>query len=432
MKKKIQSLLILGGLTAALFAVSACGETAPPPAEEPAVVAATPSPTPEAAQAQPDASGNEGPAGLPAATASFTPGVQTVTVPGWQEEPMTVQVTFSENQILDIEILEHNESKYGSGWALRALPGVPDQILVRQSTMDIDAFTGATSTRSSVIAAVEEAITAAGANPADLTTQFITAPLPGDRFIPGYVEITVPANTMDIYGNPLAGDATRMLWNEEEDMTLRLSFGRNEFHLHTGGARGLGQGNYGHGESAYGAGEIGGGTWGGWWFRQVVNHQVNDRQTTQLDMYTGATMSASAIIWGVEQAMMQQGADPADISPRAHPRAQIMRNPGAEPDAPFFEPGIYTVTVDGFGGPMEVRVTLDRTTIRRIEVLDHNETESFWDMVWGADADHIMRNAIFEANAAEIDSVDVVAGATVSSQALIDAVKQAMAMAWID
>ena len=414
MKKKV--LMIFCGIAMALFVVSACGQGAEE--EQPT----EPDPTPAAT-----------PAAEPAAAAIFNPGVYIATVPGWQEAPMTVQVTFSESEIVDIEILEHNESKYGSGWALRALPGVPDQIFVRQSTMDIDAFTGATSTRTSVIAAVEDAIVQAGANPADLTPRIVTAPLPGDRFIPGYVEITVPANTMDIHGNPLAGDATRMLWNEEEDMTLRLSFGRNEFHLHTGGARGLGQGNYGHGESAYGAGEIGGGTWGGWWFRQVVNHQVTDRQSTQgIDMYTGATMSASAIIWGVEQAMIQQGANPAAISPRANPRTQIIRNPGAEPGTPFFEPGVYTVTVEGFGGPMEVRVTLDRTTIRRIEVLEHNETDSFWDMVWGADADHVMRDAIFEANAAYIDDVDVVTGATASSQALIDAVRQAMAMAWIN
>ena len=412
-----------------VLGLAACGQgTQDPPQAQPPAPATPAQPTPAPAP------GGDGPDGLPVATASFTPGVYTVTVPGWQEAPMTVQVTFSENQIVDIELLEHNESMYGSGWALRALPGVPDQILVRQSTLDIDAFTGATSTRESVIAAVEEAIAEAGANPADLAPQFITAPLPGDRFIPGFVEITVPANTMDIYGNPLEGeDAVRMLWNEEEDMTLRVSFGRNELHLHVGGARGVGQGAYGHGESVYEAGEIGGGTWGGWWFRQTVNHQINDRQTTQgIDMYTGATMSASAIIWGVEQAIIQQGANPADLAPRTSPRTQIPRNPEAEPDAPFFEPGIYTVTVEGFGGPMEVRVTFDRTNIRRIEVLDHNETESFWDMIWGSDADHILRNAILEANAENIGDVDTIAGATVSSQALIDAVKEAMQVAWVD
>jgi len=346
---------------------------------------------------------------------------------------MTVEVSFNENQITSIEILEHNESMYGSGWGFRALPGVPDQILVRQSTLDIDTFTGATSTRDSVIAAVEEAIAEAGASPANLQPQTITAPLPGDRFIPGYIEITVPANTMDIDGEPLTEDATRMLYSEDTNMTLRLSFGRNELHLHAGGAFGLGQGGGGHGESVAPAGEISGGTWGGWWFRQVVNHQINDRQSTQgIDIATGATMSASAIVWGVEQGMIAQGADPATIAPRTSPRTQIGRNPGAAPDEPFFVPGVYTVTVEGFGGPMEVRVTLDRTTIRRIEVLSHDETEAFWDMVWGAPADHVMRDGIFQAGAANLDDVDLVSGATVSSEALVNAVREAMTLAWVD
>lgn len=371
-------------------------------------------------------------AALPVATASFTPGVYVAVVPAWQESPMTVQVTFSENQITCIDILDHNESMYGSGWGFRALPGVPDQILVRQSTQEIDTFTGATVTRNAVIYAVEDAIIQAGASPEQLAPQFITSPLPGDRFIPGYIEVLVPANTMDIYGNPLTEGAVRMLYSETEDMNLRLSFGRNRFHLHSGGAYGLGQGAGGHGESVS-AGEVSGGTWGGWWFRQVANHQVNDRQSTHnIDIYTGATMSASAILWGVEEGMIAQGANPADITPINYPPVQVERNPSAEPNDPFFVPGIYTVTASGWGGPMQVRVTLDRTNIRRIEVLEHNETESFWEMVWGAPANHILRDAIFEAGAANLGEVDVVTGATVSSLALIDAVREAMEIAWID
>ncbi|MCL2580307.1 MAG: FMN-binding protein [Oscillospiraceae bacterium] len=372
-------------------------------------------------------------AALPVATANFTPGSYTAVVPGFQEAPMTVEVHFSENQITGIEIFEHGESVYGSGWAFRALPGVPDQILVRQSTRDIDTFTGATITRGAVISAVESAIAQAGAEPSQLEPQFISAPLPGDRFIPGFVEVTVPANTMDTYGNPLAEGAVRMLFSEDTDMNLRLSFGRNVFHLHSGGAFGLGQGDGGHGESVYEPDEVGGGALGGWWFRQVVNHQVNDRQSTHdIDIYTGATMSASGIIWGVEQAMLGQGAALADVTPITYPRTQIRRNPGADPGDPFFMPGIYNVTVSGFGGPMEVRVTLDRTNIRRIEVVEHSETDMFWDTVWGSEANHVMRDGIFAAGPAGLDGVDVVSGATVSSNALINAVRAAMEQAWLD
>ena len=370
---------------------------------------------------------------LPLATATFNPGVYTATVPSFQDALMTVQAVFTNNQIVGVEVLEHGDSLYGSGWALRAIPAVPDQILVRQSTQNIDIFTGATITRDAVITAVDDMIVQAGANPAQLTPQTISEPLPGDRFIPGFIEVTVPANTMDIYGIPLAEGATRMLYSQDVDMNLRLSFGRNEFHLHSGGAFGLGQGGGGHGESVLADGEIGGGTLGGWWFRQVANHQVNDRQSTQgIDIATGATMSAAAILWGVEQGMISQGANPEDIFPIAYPPTRFKRNPAADPDAPFFVPGIYDVTVPGWGGPINARITLDRTTIRRIEVISHYETEGIWETVWGAEANHIIRDAIYSAGPLNLDEIDIVTGATVSSYALIDAVRKAMELAWVD
>ncbi|MCL1987833.1 MAG: FMN-binding protein [Firmicutes bacterium] len=377
--------------------------------------------------------GGVGENGLPLATATFTPGTQTVSVPGWNESTMTVDVTFSENQILDVVLVDHHESTYGSGWAFRALPGVPDQIVVRQSTNDIDTFTGATSTRNSVIAAVEEAITLAGASPADLVPQTVDAPIPGDNFIPGFVEITVPANTMNQDGNPLAEGDARMLHSEDTDMNLRVSFGRNEFHIHSGGASTLGQGADAHGESIYEAGEIGGGTWGGWFFRQTAVHNFNDRQTTQgIDIATGATESASGIRWGLEQAITQQGGNPASLVARTTPRTQIQRNPSGEPTDPFFEPGVYTVTVEGRNGPMTVAVTFDRTTIRRIVVVEHTETPEYFDTVWGASADNILRDAIYQAQFAGLDDVDTVSGATLSSSAIIEAVRQAAQQAWID
>ena len=388
-------------------------------------------------------------AGLPTATASFTPGVQTVTVPGWQDAPMTVSVTFGADQITSIDIVEHGESKYGSGWALRAFDAVPDQILVHQSTQALDVFTGATSTQTAIVSAVEEAITLAGANPTALEAQIPTAPLAGDRFIPGFVEIIVPHSTHNMAGTGAADGSDRMLFSQETDMTIRVSFARNGFHLHQGNTTNANYAQLGpnnsHGESAYAiAGltaestdeeinaAIGGGAWGGWFFRQVVQHQINDTQSTQgIDINTGATMTASGILFGVEQAMEAAGANPADIAPRAAV-SQLERNPSAAATVPFFNPGIYTVTVDGFVGPIEVRVTLDRTHIRRLEILSHSETPNFMDMVWGAPANHSLRNAIYVAQAGGLADIDVTTGATTTATAIVSAVQQVVDAAWID
>ena len=406
----------------------------PAPAPAPAPVPPAPEPAPAPAPEPP--AQLEG--GLPTATAAFTPGTHVVTAMGYHSTtPLTVSVTFSADQITDITLVDHEESMYGSGWFFRAYPGVPDQILVQQSTNGIDAFSGATLTRNAVIEAVEEAIVLAGADPAQLEPQTITAPLPGDRFIPGFVEVTVSRGT-DREGHT-------KLYNDAYDMNLRVSFGRNEFHVHHGGGRGLGQGGVagdtgtgGHGESMTATGGLtletagqgtGGGTWGGYWFRQVVQHQFNDRQSTlDVDIVTGATMSAAAIRYGLEQAITQQGGNWQALTPRTVPPTQLSPNP-ATPDAAFFVPGIYTVTVEGYIGPMEVSVTLDRTTIRRIVVDSHTETQEFFDMVWGTAAGHVLRNAIYFHNANNLDLVDTVSGATATSQAIIDAVQMAMDLA---
>ena len=408
------------GVTAAMLMVTlaACGTDDPPPAPTPTP---TPTPTQDAtppATPDPDPVAESAIPGLPLATATFTPGTFRATVPSYNENPLTVEVVFSENQITEVTVVEHGDSMYGSGWFWRAYPGVPDQILVRQSTQDIDAFTGATITRLAIIEAVEDAISQAGANPQDLEPQTITSPLPGDRFIPGFHQIVVPANTMDIEGNLLEGDAMRMLYSEDTDMTLRISFGRNEMHLHAGGALGLGQGGSGHGETVY-ADEIHGGTWGGWWFRQVVHNQINDRQSTHVDIHTGATMSAAAIVWGVEQAMIAAGADPATITPRAYPLTQITPNP-ANPGGRFFVPGHYTVVSEGFGGDMTITVTVDRSNIRRIVVNNHSETDSFWEQVWPG-----IRDLIYTEQTTNFE-LDAFTGATVSAAAVIEGVREAM------
>ncbi|MCL2580679.1 MAG: FMN-binding protein [Oscillospiraceae bacterium] len=411
MKKRI-ALLTLG----LMLVLAACGSPAP---------AADPAPPP-----QPDTQQEAGPAdepaqgqdGLPLATATFNPGTFTATAPSYNDNPLTVAVTFAENQITGIEVVEHGDSTYGSGWFWRSYPGVPDQILVRQSTQNLDTFTGATFTQTAIVAAVEDAIGQAGANPGDLAPQSISAPLSGDRFIPGFHEITVPHSTMDIHGDPLEEDAQRMLYSEEADMTLRVSFGRNTMHLHSGGARGLGQGEGGHGESAY-TDEIQGGTWGGWWFRQVAHHQINDRQSTQVDTETGATSSASAIVWGVNQAIIAAGGNPAALTPGPAGQTQITRN-YANPDARFFVPGVYAVTVPGFGGDLPMTVTLDRSSIRRIVVGDHSESDTQWEQVWPA-----IRDMIYEEQTTLDLEMDTFTGATTSANAILDGVRQAMAAA---
>ena len=77
-----------------------------------------------------------------------------------------------------------------------------------------------------------------------------------------------------------------------------------------------------------------------------------------------------------------------------------------------------TGTGEGFGGPLTVSVTVDGDTITAVEVTSHNETEN----VAGAALTDIPA-AIVEANSADVDAVS---GATITSNAIMYAVKNAL------
>ena len=78
----------------------------------------------------------------------------------------------------------------------------------------------------------------------------------------------------------------------------------------------------------------------------------------------------------------------------------------------------YLGTGAGIGGDVLVRVTMDGDKIANVEVVAQNETEGIGDKAIEA-----IPAAIVAANSAD---VDVVASATVTSEAIIAAVKDAL------
>jgi uncharacterized protein with FMN-binding domain len=152
---------------------------------------------------------------LPEATATFTPGTQRITFgPATSAEtrgidggyslttPIVLDVTFETNRIAGIDLVSHGESTYGvNAWFFRAYPMTPDWIVVHQSTQGIDVASGGTVTQNAIIAAVNQAIELAGADPAALIPQIPAAPLGNDRFIPGMQFVYIPAGTY-VVANP--------------------------------------------------------------------------------------------------------------------------------------------------------------------------------------------------------------------------------------
>jgi fumarate reductase flavoprotein subunit len=85
------------------------------------------------------------------------------------------------------------------------------------------------------------------------------------------------------------------------------------------------------------------------------------------------------------------------------------------------EDTVYTVEVTGLNS-MTVEVTIDATgTITAMEVTDHTETAGIGGVV--IDGDFIQ--GILD-NQTDLDGIDTVAGATMTSEALVDAARKAL------
>lgn len=90
-------------------------------------------------------------------------------------------------------------------------------------------------------------------------------------------------------------------------------------------------------------------------------------------------------------------------------------------DAPAAEAVTLTGTAEGFGGPLTVEVTKEGDKITNVVVTDHAESADEVPEV--ADALEKVPAAIVEAGTA--DGVEGVSGATFTSEAIINAVKEA-------
>jgi uncharacterized protein with FMN-binding domain len=80
--------------------------------------------------------------------------------------------------------------------------------------------------------------------------------------------------------------------------------------------------------------------------------------------------------------------------------------------------GVYTASTDSFGGPLTVAVTIVGGEIAEIEVVEHNDTPFV-----AAGAISRVIPAIIEAQSPD---VDVYSGATVTSNAIKEAVRQVL------
>lgn len=86
-----------------------------------------------------------------------------------------------------------------------------------------------------------------------------------------------------------------------------------------------------------------------------------------------------------------------------------------------YTPGTYEASVQGLGGPVTVTMTMDEASITDVQIVGENETPEI-----GGAAMEALTAAILDAQGAE---VDMIAGATVTSTAVLEAAKDCIAQA---
>ncbi len=119
-----------------------------------------------------------------------------------------------------------------------------------------------------------------------------------------------------------------------------------------------------------------------------------------VEVISGATISSMAVISGVSRAL-----DNFDVAFFSE-------------EAGGWDDGTYVGRADSFGGPLEVEVEVKERKIASVTVLSHSDSPGFSDPAISGIPERIV--------AANDPQVDAVAGATMSSEAIMEAVRRAL------
>ncbi len=94
------------------------------------------------------------------------------------------------------------------------------------------------------------------------------------------------------------------------------------------------------------------------------------------------------------------------------------------PDTGSYRDGVYTGTAKGNGGTVTVTVTVENGNIAKIEAEGPQESAGYWE-----NALNIIKDLLHLGNDKDVDDVDTVSGATISSSAIKEAVQNALKQA---
>lgn len=181
-------------------------------------------------------------------------------------------------------------------------------------------------------------------------------------------------------------------------------------------------------------------------FAQVPTDILTE-QSTQVDVVSGATRSSEGIIEAVEDALELASLSQADGSDAlvavvaAEPESETVQKSYDEEESQDMDSaedhhhesveaaegteytnltdGVYTGSGEGYGGEMIVQVTVLDGLIEAVEVIEDKETDQFFDQAIAIIEDII---------GGKTTQVDVVSGATLSSNGIINGIDDALSV----
>lgn len=147
---------------------------------------------------------------------------------------------------------------------------------------------------------------------------------------------------------------------------------------------------------------------------EEIPAEIMESNSTDVEVVSGATYTSTGIREAVVNALSGEG----EVSEEETEDSEDTETEDEETVSGDFEDGTHTATVDGHNGPLTVEVTVEDGVITSVEVTEHEETEGLSDP-----AIEDVPAAIVENNSTDVDTVS---GATVTSEAIIEAVNTAL------
>ena len=140
-----------------------------------------------------------------------------------------------------------------------------------------------------------------------------------------------------------------------------------------------------------------------WNQAKKVIDRIIEKQDSQVDISAGATISSKGIMYAVQDALGKAE------NKKEEPKPQEQ-----------YKDGEYIGEANGFSGTVKVKVTIKDKKIEQVEVISHSDDTSYMDSA---------KNIIQDIKRKQKAEVEVISGATYSSNGIINATKDALEQA---